>query len=142
MEVSFALRLPSEVASVPLIRALCRTNLEQLQVVTECIEDIALAVTEACANAVVHSGDTEAFAVTVLLSDDCCRIEVRDQGRGFDVGSLHTSARLAESGRGIELMRMLVDELHFEPDVNGTAVTLVKQLQLNEGSPLHTLSAG
>lgn len=139
MEVTFAIRLPTEAGSVPVIRALCRTNLEQLRVTPDCIEDIALAVTEACANAVRHSGDSSDFEVRINIADDVCRIVISDSGTGFAPDAVAVSTRLSESGRGIELMRLLVDELHYEPDAAGTAVTLVKALEILPGSPLRVL---
>ncbi len=139
MEISFSIRLPTEAASVPVIRALCRSNLEQLRVIPDCIEDIALAVTEACANVVRHSSDSSGFEVRVNIADDLCRIVITDSGPGFLPSSVAASTRLAESGRGIELMRLLVDELHYEPDIAGTSVTLVKALEILPSSPLRAL---
>lgn len=139
MEVSFALRLPTETASVPVIRALCRTNLDQLLVTDDCIEDIALAVTEACTNVVRHSGDGSGFEVRVNITDSQCRIVITDSGSGFEPSTVSAAGQLAEHGRGIELMRMLVDELRYQPGTDGTSVTLVKELELQSGSPLRAL---
>lgn len=141
MEVSFALRLPTEAAAVPFIRALCRTNLGELQVTKDCIEDVGLAVTEACANVVKHSGVDSGFDVRVHIVDETCRIVVRDEGSGFDEGAVKRSFADAESGRGIELMRELVDDLHYQPDGTGTSLTLIKQLEFLPDSPLQSLRA-
>lgn len=139
MEVSFALRLPTEAAAVPFIRALCRTNLGELQVTQDCIEDVGLAVTEACANVVKHSGAEGGFDVRVHVVNETCRIVVRDDGSGFNAGSVKRSFADSESGRGIELMRELVDELHYKPDGTGTSLTLIKELELLPDSPLQAL---
>jgi serine/threonine-protein kinase RsbW len=77
------------------------------------------------------------------VNEKTCEIRIVDTGRGFDhadVG-LVTSSNTAESGRGVFLMRALVDNLDFvsEPE-QGTVVRLVKSLTLKPGSMLRVLS--
>ena len=76
------------------------------------------------------------------LDDDCCVIEVIDAGRGFDADQLgHAEADPgAEEGRGILLIRTLVDRVNFRsrPE-RGMVVHLEKRLRLSEGSPLQRL---
>jgi serine/threonine-protein kinase RsbW len=79
------------------------------------------------------------------VTDDRCEIRVIDTGSGFDGrdAGFVTAGDSAESGRGIFLMRAMVDDLSFVsvPEV-GTAVHLVKHLQLGEGSILRSTSNG
>jgi serine/threonine-protein kinase RsbW len=136
MELQFTLRLPTDAASVPVVRTLCRQALTLLDADRQCVADIALAVTEACANVVNHSCAATEFEVKVEIDNWDCTITVSDHGVGFEPAALDPGNReLAESGRGIELMRLLVDDLDFVPAGGGTVVRLSKHLQMPRVSP-------
>lgn len=100
----------------------------------ERLEDLRLAVTEACSNAVkVHRRDALADPVVVSchIDDAFVRVDVRDRGPGFDPGLLdplpdpEDPERLRyEHGLGVELMRTLADEISFRPEADGTVVTI------------------
>jgi serine/threonine-protein kinase RsbW len=146
MQISFSLCLPREGKSVPIVRHICRDALLKLGVDDGCVGEIEIAVTEACTNVLDHAHDTsEEYDVSVQVTDDRCEIRVIDTGSGFDGrdAGFVTAGDSAESGRGIFLMRAMVDDLSFvsEPEV-GTAVHLVKRLQLEEDSILRVSSAG
>ncbi|PWJ54624.1 serine/threonine-protein kinase RsbW [Quadrisphaera granulorum] len=141
MHLSYGLRLPTDVRHVPVVRHLAIATLTELGVSRGSIDDIALAVTEACSNVVQHAGGGD-FEVRVSVEGEWCRIEVLDGGAGFDPAEA-SAAVLAEGpsadlthGRGLGLMRILVDQLHFEPRDGGTTVVLLKHLVLREGSVL------
>ena len=141
MEVSFTLHLPRDEASVPLVRHLCRIALKQVGVHDDCSSDIQLALTEACTNVLRHAAaHNDEYGVGVKLNNDECSITVVDTGRGFDHLSLakgEEAAMTAEGGRGIQLMRALVDNVNFtsRPEA-GTMVHLVKGLDLRDDSIL------
>lgn len=143
MHVTTSFRLPLDVASVPFARGLCRSVLEHLQVDAGAIEDIALAVTEACANVVLHAHALDDYEVRVDIDGDRCRITISDAGTGFDPAvSGNDPGTVLENGRGLFLMRSLVDDLHFTPGAaGGMSVQLDKRLPLGEHSPLHALLA-
>lgn len=145
MDVAFTLRLPVEVASVPFVRRLCRLNLEVLGISELDISDVALAVTEACANVVEHAETGHEYEVRFRVDAMTCRIAVLDTGAGFDPDLVRPTApgSVFEGGRGIELMRSLVDTLAFHPrSEDGTVVELVKALRVDETSPLWRLPLG
>ena len=137
MEISLGLRLPRDEASVPLVRHLCGAALRKLHVDEDCVGDVEVAITEACTNVVKHSaGSDDEYNVRVAIDGRTCEISVSDAGVGFDHARpaelVHPSA---ESGRGISLMRALVDNVKFvsRPE-DGTIVHLVKTLTLLEDS--------
>lgn len=145
MDLKFSLCLPRDEATVPVVRHVCRDALLKLGVDDDCVSDVELAVTEACSNVLHHVEATDQYEVTIDINDTRCEIRVIDAGAGFDhaeVG-LHSSSYSAESGRGVFLMRSVVDELNFvsEPE-SGTVVRLVKHLVLKESSPLKRMAAG
>ena len=96
------------------------------------IDDLKLAVSEACTNAIEASrraGDR----VTILIQDDDERLEVnvQDQGPGFDLEALPTHPPVTdperlnfERGLGIPLIRTLVDDVEFASSTGGTSVRM------------------
>lgn len=140
MQVKYSLYLPRDAVTVPVARRLCRAAMDELGVTPACLNDVALAVTEACANVIEHSSDIDdEYEVTVSVSENLCEIRVIDTGRGFDHESLsqELADTSAERGRGIALMRALVDSVRFESKPQtGTIVHLEKRLELTDRSPL------
>lgn len=96
----------------------------------ECF-DTALAAGEALSNAYDHAGGCGCL-LTVHAFPDRVVIEVRDEGCGFEVSADEEPVASEERGRGIKLMRMLVDsvEVRRRDDARGTMVRLVKLLNL------------
>jgi len=92
-------------------------------------------VREAVTNAMVH-GNQEDEAKSVEVVFNChgneLEIEVRDQGEGFDPGSVPDPTDPANlmktSGRGIFLMRTFMDDVQYVPrPEGGTAVRMSKR---------------
>jgi serine/threonine-protein kinase RsbW len=82
--------------------------------------DWMLALQEALANAVFHGCRDDAgktIRSTVEITPDEISIVIRDPGAGFDASSSHDAAggaiNLSEHGRGILLMRSLMDEISY-----------------------------
>jgi serine/threonine-protein kinase RsbW len=101
--------------------------------------DIEMALHEALANAVVR-GTGENYCKRVYVSCRCymdgeLSITVRDQGKGFDSSALidpsSSENLLCTHGRGIYLMKALMDEVCFEED--GAVVMMRKKS--NASSP-------
>lgn len=143
MQVKYSLYLPRDANTVPVARRLCRGAMEELGIEARCLHDVALAVTEACANVIEHSSDSDdEYEVSVMVNETHCEIQVIDTGRGFDHESLaaQMAETSAERGRGISLMHALVDNVRFESKPQaGTVVHLEKTLELAENSPLRNL---
>lgn len=145
MVITFSLCLPRDEASVPVVRRLCKSALDDLGVEPGCISDIEVAVTEACTNVLKHAdGAREAYEVTVEINDTDCTIRVIDSGGGFDDAEFGREQALgaAESGRGIHLIRAMVDDVRFisRPE-DGTIVHLEKNLVLTDSSILKRLTS-
>ncbi len=132
MRFNCSLSLPQDVRMVPVARRFCENAMTEFGVTKTCSAEVALALTEAFANVVEHSGASNDFDIEIQLDDRVCVIRVLDSGSGFDAeGALPTTAPdpLAARGRGMFLMQALVDKIEFEPaPERGTVVRLVKHL--------------
>ncbi|MCX5049446.1 MULTISPECIES: ATP-binding protein [unclassified Streptomyces] len=145
MSIWWSLHLRREAASVPLARRLLLGTMETAGVDPDISYDLSVALSEACANAVEHGGDTmhggssEAYRVTAYLDGEKCRIEVADSGPGFATSPPPRRARTdAEHGRGLYLIRELADHVHIgnKPGRGGTIVSFDKILKWREDAPL------
>ncbi|WP_373600177.1 ATP-binding protein [Paraclostridium bifermentans] len=94
------------------------------------IEDIKVAVSEACTNAIKHSLD-EKFLVQFSVLDNAITIEVEDRGTGYDVESLQEPdlTNPKESGLGLFIIKTLMDEVSTTSNsTEGTRVKMTKYL--------------
>lgn len=99
------------------------------------LEDLRLAVTEACANAIeaqLATGRRDPIHLAIEAGDDSVIVTVTDHAGGFDPGELEPLPPATDPGRlrherglGLGLMRGAVDEVRFTPTPDGTAVALV-----------------
>lgn len=139
MEISLSLNLPRDGLTVPVARRIVDSAMRTVGVLPGCVDDVSLALTEACTNVLKHSGPGDEYEVGVRLHDDVCSIEVCDVGHGFDFATLEQgeAETEAERGRGVQLMRLLVDRVHFQskPEA-GAVVHMEKQLEYVDGSLL------
>jgi anti-sigma regulatory factor (Ser/Thr protein kinase) len=95
-------------------------------------DNLAVAVAEALANAAVHGNNLRAqrqVRVTVSVRPGVsAEIEVKDSGAGFDVEGLNDPTEpahvLATGGRGVFLMRRLVDDVSYNAAGNEVRLTV------------------
>ena len=143
MEIKLTLALPRDEYSVPVARRVLARSLGVLGVDEAVVADIELALTEACTNVLDHAGDTDEYEVSAGIDGTLCIIEVIDRGGGFDSATqgLVDADPGAEDGRGIQLMRALVDRVTFTSrPQTGTVVHLEKQLEWDDSSMIKRLT--
>lgn len=139
MEVALTLSLPRDYQTVPVARRIIEASMTSVGVTTSCTSDVTLALTEACTNVLKHSGPGHEYQVRFALDNEVCSIQVVDVGTGVDLRALRPGGADvdAESGRGVQLMRRLVDELHFESKPgDGSTVTMIKSVEYADDSLL------
>lgn len=144
MKIELALCLPRDVETVALVRDVSIDALSRLGITAQCLEDVRLALSEACTNVIEHSDADDEYEVRLEVEDRRCEIRVIDAGTGFDFDSLGDALpdELSPRGRGVAIMKALVDTVRFtsEPE-QGTIVHLVKELELEPDGPLARLLA-
>ena len=101
------------------------------------IEDLKVAVAEACTNVINHafssnaSGEGHQIQLRMTPSKGEITVEVEDEGMGFDPRELERTRRNGlegEGGLGFGLMRELTDSLRVESAPgSGTRVIMVKR---------------
>jgi serine/threonine-protein kinase RsbW len=121
MEVS----VPASPSRLAGLRRAVRADLRGVS--DEVADDVVLALSEAATNAVLHgSSGGRPIQVVVHVNDDWVEASVLDQGpqppSGFPAES--DTDELRAGGRGLWLLRQLVDEVRLERVKLGTRVTL------------------
>ncbi|MDQ3588235.1 MAG: ATP-binding protein, partial [Actinomycetota bacterium] len=117
------LEVPTDVASIRHSRHLLGRWLERVGASPEETREIQLAAHEACANAIEHAyrfGD-DVVLLEAGLADGEVELRVSDNG-GWHEGSDPLR------GRGIELMRELMDRVTVDGGPQGTTVELRRRL--------------
>jgi len=148
------LYLPRDTASVPVSRQVLDGCLETLGVTPDTRADIALALTEACANVVLHAGPGDEYEVQARARNGQCVIEVvntaSEENRsdstwddsetvpGRAGGTALTDEAVpatAEHGRGLKIINAVVDNLQLTGDGrDGTTVHFEKTLDWLPGA--------
>lgn len=151
--MKFSLALPREALSIPVIRRVLGDALRGLGVSEDCVADLLLAACEACTNVVKHARATSRYEVVASVDDEKCVLKIIEVRQ--ETGSDPAAESLAEapdwlpvrpgtledeSGRGIRIMRALVDDVIFDiaPE-HGTIVYLQKRLTWRDEALLRRL---
>jgi anti-sigma regulatory factor (Ser/Thr protein kinase) len=110
---------PARPESSPQLRRELRVFLESLRLASERVDDVILAAGEAAGNAIEHAyrHDRGSVRLRAYVADRRIVVEVRDSGIWQLAGD-------PERGRGLGIMRALVDRVSIESTTNGTNVRL------------------
>ncbi len=138
MEIKIVLYLPRDAVSVPVCRQVLDSCLQTLGVTPDTRADIALALSEACANVIQHAGPGEEYEVQVIARNRQCAIEVVNLDRGPSEGfalSDDPVPATAEHGRGLKIIDAVADNLQLtNNDRQGTVVHFEKTLEWLPGA--------
>lgn len=130
------LRVPARAEHLALVRLVVTSIAEAVgELAGNRLDDLRLAVSEACANAMDayrRRGCTDCQVVVRCRAEPGrVEVEVHDEAGGFDLGGLEPHPPVEaperlhhERGLGVPLMRELA-EAEFVPEGNGTTVKLV-----------------
>jgi serine/threonine-protein kinase RsbW len=129
------LRFPPHAEHLALVR-LALTGVAAVgEASDELLDDLKLAVTEACTNAIQHAfpdgvSETAQVAVRFTLQPNEITVEVVDQGVGFDAaGRVQTPGSTApEGGMGLWIISALIEDLELESGTGGSRISMSRAL--------------
>ncbi len=135
MTADIELEVPARSSYVSLVRVIVATAAEQQQrLPTSRVDDLRVAVSEATTNAIQshqRNGTQCPITVSCYLNDDRFEVVVSDRGDGFDAAAVpvlpapESPERLHhESGMGLSIMKLLVDDYTISSGATGTEVRL------------------
>lgn len=122
--------IPSEVKYIREVSSKILRILETRNVDESVLFDIRLCVEETVRNAIEHGNVKDKRSkvkINYRISGDRFTIEVEDEGAGFDYRSLpdptHEENLMKNSGRGVYLVRCLMDKVEFNEKGNKVKLT-------------------
>lgn len=124
------------------VRACACEMAESIRMSTDKVEEVGMAVVEACINAVEHSRAVDGrlhLGLAVLGSAEAeeprvLRITIQDQGVGFDRSKLvpprieDNLKAIRKRGWGLKIIEGLMDEVNVLSGEGGTSVVMSKVL--------------
>jgi serine/threonine-protein kinase RsbW len=131
-----SITIPSSSEYVGVVRLAVSGIATRMNFTVEEIEDIKIAISEACTNAVQHAYPTTPghINITSCIEDDKLTIEVSDKGVGFDTNILGSKEQREKSekklglGLGLTFIKNLMDEADVQSQVGkGTTIRMTKQ---------------
>ena len=127
------LRIPSRPEFVGVARLAGSAVASRMDFDYESLDDIKLAVGEACTNAIQHAspGQVEEITICCQMEEGRLVIEVLDRGLGFDPAGCpkEPDTELHSHGYGLLLIQALMDEVECKSSPGGgTLVRMVKRL--------------
>lgn len=140
MLVNLQLWLPRDARYVGLLRQVAECVLSDVGVPEGPTDDIKLAMSEACANAVCHGDEAAEYQVSLRVGPEGCEVEVVDVGADLRPAAPPPppDSPDVESGRGLFLMRELTDDMQFLREDDETRVRLVKRWPWVDGAEAET----
>ncbi|HEX3539974.1 MAG TPA: ATP-binding protein [Acidimicrobiales bacterium] len=139
MRLALDLILPADTRLLAATRRALTLYLKEFGTPAEIVDDVILALDEACSNVLVHAfpngfSQGATYRVRADLRPERIQIDVHDEGVGFDVMAKppprDADAHLSASGRGLEVMRRLMTTVEIESPTatGGTRLRMVRKL--------------
>ena len=136
-EIEVDIKVPNQTRYLSLIGRIGEDIAKELDKYTGDRETLAyhinLVLTEAMVNAIKYANpkDSEKLVhIVINISDDALVIKVFDKGQGFDINTIPSPDfnRLEDRGRGIFLIRSLMDSVCYKKVRNGNVLEMSKKL--------------
>lgn len=121
--------IPSKLKELNKVELLSEKIARKLSLSEDQQDNLAIAVTEAVGNAIVHGNKKDPkkkVDVTFRIEEDRIEVTVQDEGDGFNpdelANPLDPNNIMKESGRGIFILKSLMDEVCFSFSPQGTTL--------------------
>ena len=130
------LTIPSNPEELPAIDEIAERVAIELKFPKDMRDDIAIAVTEAVNNAIIHGNNQDPekkVHITFTSQPDGLEVQIIDEGGGFDPQNMPDPTTpeniLLEQGRGLFIIQHLMDFTEFKKIPGGMKITMVKKLR-------------
>lgn len=110
----------------------------ELKIDEEKLSGLLLSITEATTNAIIHANKCDkdkTVKIRVWVEDGRLFVSVKDQGTGFNPDAVPDPTQpenlLKDSGRGLYLMKVYMDDLRYNITPEGTETILIMNIGKN-----------
>lgn len=123
--------VPTDAVNISVVRMTASSIANRIGFNIEEIDDVKIAVSEACTNVIKHS-KVSSFDLFFGQGSDFIEIKIQDTGVGYNFSSLKDpefSGERTSGGLGIYIIKMLMDDVVIESELNkGTTIYMKKQV--------------
>jgi anti-sigma regulatory factor (Ser/Thr protein kinase) len=127
------LKLPARPENVAVVRHVLGAFAHALGLSVELVEDLRLAITEACTNVVRHAyadEDPGTVEISIQPQEELVYVTVADRGRGIG-----TSADASGPGLGLPLIAAVADTVDLQPMSGGGSRVVMTFARRRLGEP-------
>jgi serine/threonine-protein kinase RsbW len=128
--------VPSDTAYLAEVDEFIESKLIAAGVSSSLTADLAISITEIVNNAMIHGNKSDSrktVSIKLKFEGDNAEIRIQDQGKGFNPEAvpnpIDESNLLNQVGRGIFIVRSLMDSVDFHFGDSGTEVILRKKIK-------------
>lgn len=132
----YQLVIPSLLEKLSEVEELTEKAAEQHDILEDDKDNLAIAITELTNNAIIHGNKFDhkkKVTISFYFDDTEVCVYIKDQGPGFDplaIGNpLDPENLLKESGRGIFILKSIMDDVQFQVSEFGTEVKIIKKIK-------------
>lgn len=129
------IKIPSQEEFLPDVDSFIEGILRGFGTEETIIADIAICVTELVNNSIIHGNKSDPdkeVIVEIGKANSTVEITITDEGQGFNIEDLDDPIDeknlLKEVGRGIFIVRSLMDDVNIDVMENGTRIKIVKSI--------------
>ncbi|MCC7430234.1 ATP-binding protein [bacterium] len=130
------IQVKSEPKNINQIEKLCCKACQKAGFTEDQTDDFSIALTESANNAILHGNKSDGnknVTVEFLIEHKKIIAKISDEGKGFDVKNIPNPLApeniYSENGRGILIIRSLVDSVSYEFNGKGTTMVLTKKVE-------------
>ncbi len=140
-QIELQIKVPNQTRYLSLIGRISEELAKQLQNYNGDREALAnhinVVLTEALVNAIRHANANdpdEEVEIRITVTDEELLLQVFDHGRGFNLENISSTAEdsqheLEDHGRGLFIMRSLMDSVTYHPVEGGNVLEMRKQFR-------------
>jgi serine/threonine-protein kinase RsbW len=128
--------VPSDTAFLAEVDEFIESKLIAAGVSSSLTADLAISITEIVNNAIIHGNKNDSHkrvSVELKFVNEDVEVIIRDEGKGFNPDTvpnpIDEANLLNQVGRGIFIVRSLMDFVDYKFDENGTEVILRKKIK-------------
>jgi serine/threonine-protein kinase RsbW len=128
--------IPSDPDKIQLVERKTERFATRIGLSEDDIDSLGIAVTEVVSNAIKHGnrGDiSKKVHIEFSVEDRCVKVVIRDEGKGFDpddiANPLDPENLYKDSGRGIFIVKELMDDVGYRFNKKGTEIILIKKIE-------------
>lgn len=128
------IEIPSKIEELKNVTTEVEKISEKMKFSEDECDNISIGLTEVINNAIIHGNKfdkNKTVKIIFTITSDELKIEVSDQGEGFDPNKIDNPLEpenlLKEHGRGIFILKAVMDSVDFLFSSEGTKVIMVKK---------------